>query len=90
MDTSDTPAAGAHERSTCVWCGESLSTSETVTIGPPPGYSDESFHAWTLHSWCARDWETLADQLFRLSRMGAHATLIDYPKEHGPDRLPKR
>ncbi|MCU4742804.1 hypothetical protein [Natronoglomus mannanivorans] len=42
-----------------------------------------------MHESCASDWESFAEKLSRLSKIGGHQTLIEYPKNHGPDELLK-
>ncbi|MXV61857.1 hypothetical protein GS429_07215 [Natronorubrum sp. JWXQ-INN-674] len=75
------------QRNSCPWCSESISREEdTTTIGPPPR-SSVGTQQWDLHDSCAGEWEAFADQLSRLAKIGAHPTLIEYPKNNGTDEL---
>lgn len=73
---------------TCPWCTDRL-TSDAVQVGPPP-YAGTDTHRWTLHSDCIGEWRAFAEQVHRLSRIGAGRTLIEYPKNHGTDDLVER
>ncbi|MFC4989987.1 hypothetical protein [Saliphagus infecundisoli] len=68
----------------CPWCGRRVE-SEAVAVGPPPHLS--THHRFRLHERCLAEWHRFADRLFDLSRQGAGATLIEYPKNHGPEDL---
>ena len=70
---------------TCPWCTELL-TDETVQVGPPP-FAGTDTHRWELHRTCVAEWHAFAEQLHRLSRIGAGRTLVEYPKNHGTEKL---
>lgn len=79
------PRRDMSERSpTCPWCGRRVE-SEAVAVGPPPHLS--AYHRFRLHERCLAEWHRFADRLFNLSRQGAGPTLIEYPKNHGPEAL---
>lgn len=68
----------------CPWCDRRVE-SEAVAVGPPPHLSEH--HRFRFHERCLAEWRRFADRLFDLSRLGAGPTLIEYPKNHGPEAL---
>ncbi|WP_255171077.1 hypothetical protein [Natrononativus amylolyticus] len=74
---------------TCPWCTNPITTDDGVDVGPPP-FAGTDTHRWTLHRTCVAEWHAFAEQLHRLSRIGAGRTLVEYPKNHGADELLER
>ncbi len=80
-------AALGTSRSVCPWCRNRIeATDKSITVGPPPHDASDT-HRWTLHRQCALQWKSVGEKLFHLSKMGAHRTLIEYPKNHGTANL---